>query len=451
MPSLKRTLIIFLSSLLKGIIFLAKKISQLFLILFWPFKKIFRLIFRGILLPIYTFLHKTKKVSQETFENSPNKLISIFSHRYFLYILIFVLAFLVIFHNFNIRTAAAENLGKKTLLYKIAQGDEFEEDIIEEAINLDDKKGYDQLARSENAELDFLEPESAVLTKDEIVTGEIAEENLQETTPPSGLASEALTKTTSPATFTSPKARGEVQEYIVQGGDTISSIATKFDISINTILWANDLSGLSIIRPGDKLTILPTSGVLHKVKSGDTISAIAKKYDVEQEKILSYNQLVSNDQLSINQLLIIPDGEIEQDYARTSSGFAAVFKPSSSQKKAGGFIWPSVSHIITQYYHWRHHAIDIGAKTGTPIYAALDGKVTHAGWGTGYGYYVIIDHGGGRKTLYAHMSKMYVQNGDRVTQGAAIGAIGSTGWSTGPHLHFEIILNGTKVNPLSYL
>ena len=104
-----------------------------------------------------------------------------------------------------------------------------------------------------------------------------------------------------------------------------------------------------------------------------------------------------------------------------------------------------------QYYHWRHHAIDIGGRTGSPIYAALDGKIIKAGWTTGYGYNIIIDHGGGKKTLYAHLSKMYVQRGEQVTQGAAIGALGSTGWSTGPHLHFEIVINGVKVNPLSYL
>lgn len=448
---IKQYTIIIFSSIFRGIIFLAKKLGKIFLILWWPINKVFKFTFRYLILPIYNLLYLTKKAGKESFGDSTNKLVVFFTHRYWLYILVFILSIFILTNNFKIKTAAAEDLGKKSLLYQIAQGDEFEQDIVEEMNIISDKQGRDKLALKETAEIDFLEPEQASLTKDETVTSEIDESTLQDTSVTEGLAGEALTKTSSPATFTIPKAKGEVQEYVVQGGDTISSIATKFKVSINTILWANDLSGLSIIRPGDKLTVMPTSGVLHKIKKGDTISAIAKKYSVEQDKVLSYNKLVSDSQLQIGQLIIVPDGEIERTYARSTGGFASVFKSPSDQKNAGGFIWPTVGRSITQYYHWRHHAIDVGGRTGTPIYAALDGKVSKAGWATGYGYHVIIDHGGGRKTLYAHLSKMYVKRGEQVTQGAAIGALGSTGWSTGPHLHFEIIISGTKVNPLSYL
>lgn len=446
-----------LSSLFRGIIFLAKKIGQIFWFIFWPIRKILYFIFKHLLLPIYNLLYLTKKAGKESFDEAPNKIISFFAHRYWLYVLIALLTIFILINNFKIKTAAAEDLAKKSLLYQLAQGSEFEEDIIEEIVIAPgpeasgEKEGRDNLAQLEKLEIDFLETEKTVLTKHEIVTGEVDETALQETSSSEGLSGETLVKTSQPSTFTSPKARGEVQEYVVQSGDTISSIATKFNISINTILWANDISGLSIIRPGDKLTILPVSGVLHKVVKNDTISGIAKKYNVEQEKILSYNQLVNDDQLSIGQLLILPDAEIQTSYARTASGFSSVFKAPSSETKSGGFIWPTVGRHITQYYSWRHAAIDIGGTTGSPIYAALDGKITKAGWTAGYGYNIIIDHGGGRKTLYAHLSKIYVQVGEQVTQGAAIGALGSTGWSTGPHLHFEIIINGTKVNPLSYL
>ena len=110
-----------------------------------------------------------------------------------------------------------------------------------------------------------------------------------------------------------------------------------------------------------------------------------------------------------------------------------------------------MGYRITQYYSWRHHAIDIANKTGTPIYAADAGVIEVAGWGAGYGNQIVINHGGGVKSRYAHMSKFYVKNGQKVSKGEAIGGIGSTGRSTGPHVHFEYIINGVKYNPLNYL
>lgn len=438
-------------------VFLFKKISQIFLILINPLQKIFYFIFKKIILPLYNLLYSfKKKLQSETENSSDNKIILLLANRHLIYTLVIILSAGILINNFTISSAAAEDLGKKSLLYKIVQGDEFEEIIEEKSViiekstkeNPDIKQ--DLATSSETLETTSLNIEKTTLTLTE-KPREIDVSNLQETTVAQGLAAETISKTGSIATLSAPKPKSEILKYAVESGDTVSSIAKKFQISINTILWANDLSGLSIIRPSDKLTILPISGVVHKVKKDDTISAIAKKYNVEQDAILSYNQLVNNDQLSIGQVLIVPDGEIQQIYQRTPSGFASVFKPPSSQKKAGGFIWPTVSRSITQYYHWRHNAIDIGAKTGSPIYASMAGKIIKAGWSEGYGYNVIIDHGGGKKTLYAHLSKIYAQNNDQITQGSVIGAIGSTGWSTGPHLHFEIIINGTKVNPLSYL
>ncbi|MDD4271639.1 MAG: M23 family metallopeptidase, partial [Patescibacteria group bacterium] len=122
-------------------------------------------------------------------------------------------------------------------------------------------------------------------------------------------------------------------------------------------------------------------------------------------------------------------------------------RPTASNKLA----WPTVGARLTQYFSWRHYAIDIANKTGTPIYACDAGVVEVAGWGTGYGNQIVIDHGGGRKSRYAHMSKFYVGKGEVVKKGEAIGLMGSTGWSTGPHLHFEYIINGVKYNPLNYL
>jgi murein DD-endopeptidase MepM/ murein hydrolase activator NlpD len=113
--------------------------------------------------------------------------------------------------------------------------------------------------------------------------------------------------------------------------------------------------------------------------------------------------------------------------------------------------WPTQGHRITQYYSWRHHGLDIANKTGTPLYSSDAGRVQYAGWSNGYGNNVIIDHGGGKQTRYAHLSKFYCNTGDSVAKGETIGAMGNTGWSTGPHLHFEVIINGTKYNPLNYI
>jgi murein DD-endopeptidase MepM/ murein hydrolase activator NlpD len=113
--------------------------------------------------------------------------------------------------------------------------------------------------------------------------------------------------------------------------------------------------------------------------------------------------------------------------------------------------WPTVGHRISQYYSWRHLGLDVANKTGTPIYSSDAGTIEFAGWSTGYGNNIIVDHGGGKKTRYAHLSKFYVEKGDSAEKGEAIGEMGSTGWSTGPHLHFEVIINGRKYNPLNYI
>ena len=237
----------------------------------------------------------------------------------------------------------------------------------------------------------------------------------------------------------------KIQHYIVQPGDTISGIANNFGISINTILWENNLSLNSYIQPGDKLTILPTSGITYTIKSGDTMGGIANRFGTTVKKILNFNDIESASNIKVRQKIIIPGGKLGHTApARTHSIY-------SSSSATGNFIWPTITKRITQYYHWRHHAIDIAGRIGNPIYATRSGRVEHAGWSTGYGYNVVINHGGGVKTRYAHASQLYVKRGDQVSQGEIIAAIGSTGWSTGPHIHFEIIINGVRVNPLSYL
>jgi murein DD-endopeptidase MepM/ murein hydrolase activator NlpD len=256
--------------------------------------------------------------------------------------------------------------------------------------------------------------------------------------------------------------RNAIVYYTVQKGDVISNIARKFDITVNTILWSNNLTAFSLIRPGDTLTILPYSGVVHTVKSGDTLSKIAKLYDVEAEKILSSNNIGGS--LKIGAKIIIPGGtKLTTSIAtnkRSNNGNTGlsiirdlVKSPNESSAPTSGakMAWPTVGHRITQYYSWRHTGLDIANKVGTPLYAVEAGTVEFAGWSNGYGYNVVINHGGGKKTRSAHASKLFVKVGDEVERGENIAAMGSTGWSTGPHIHFEVIINGKKYNPLNYI
>ncbi|MCU0678903.1 MAG: M23 family metallopeptidase [Planctomycetes bacterium] len=246
--------------------------------------------------------------------------------------------------------------------------------------------------------------------------------------------------------------------YTVVPGDTVSTIAEEFEISVSTILWENNLSAYSLIRPGDQLTILPQSGLTHKVVKGETLGSLAKKYGVTEDDIITANKLQRESVLAVGEKLFVPGGKkinypapATKSYTGISALKDIITLPGTKPVPGNKMNWPTVGNRITQYFSWRHLAIDIANKTGTPIYAADAGTVEYLGWGKGYGNQVVIDHGGGKKTRYAHLSAFSVKNGAKVDKGQAIGAMGSTGWSTGPHLHFEVIINGAKNNPLNYL
>jgi murein DD-endopeptidase MepM/ murein hydrolase activator NlpD len=275
-----------------------------------------------------------------------------------------------------------------------------------------------------------------------------------------GMAVKPTTIGSSPTSEGVAPQRDKIVYYTVQKGDTISTIARNFDITINTILWSNNLSAYSLIRPGDSLTILPYSGVVHTVKSGDTISRISKLYGVEDEKILSSNNI--GGVLKIGDKIIVPGGSklttaVATTKTSNTTGLSIirnlVKSPAVSAAAGAKMVWPTVGHRISQYFSWRHNGVDIANKVGTPLYAADSGTVEIAatGWNGGYGNTIVINHGGGKKTRYGHLSKLYVKVGDKVDEGENIGSMGSTGNSTGSHLHFEVIINGTRYNPLNYI
>ena len=261
----------------------------------------------------------------------------------------------------------------------------------------------------------------------------------------------ALTTPAISGTLLENRLRDSIESYVVQEGDTISTIAERFGISTNTILWENNLTERSLIRPGQTLSILPTSGLSHVVKSGETLANIATKYKVDARDILAFNEIEDPATIHVGQKLIVPEATpIPVLQPRSARGI--VQKPSTPPPgqavgALSGMIVPVNYRRMSQRFTWRHSGVDLATPTGTAIWASDGGVVVHAGWGNGYGLYVLIDHGNGLMTRYAHSSKIFVVVGERVAKGQTIALVGSTGNSTGPHLHFETILHGRFVDP----
>ncbi|MGV8050711.1 MAG: peptidoglycan DD-metalloendopeptidase family protein [Anaerolineaceae bacterium] len=264
-------------------------------------------------------------------------------------------------------------------------------------------------------------------------------------------------------------------EYTVQEGDAIFGIAEKFDVSPDSIMWSNEdilNDNPHLIYAGQVLKIPPTDGVWYKLTTKDTLEKVAAKFHVTVRDILLYvgNSLdLTNPTIEPESYVMVPDGWREYDTSiyvpnilrDNPSGNAGVTTSEYFQCDTGGntyagsgnFIWPSSVHYISgNDYFGGHLAIDIGAGMGSPIYAADYGVVVYAGWmNGGYGNVIIIDHNNGFSTVYAHLSGINVNCGNNVNQGSVIGYAGSTGNSTGAHLHFEIRYNGSWVNPHLWL
>ncbi len=251
-------------------------------------------------------------------------------------------------------------------------------------------------------------------------------------------------------TVFSVKPRDKVEDYTVRGGETLDSIAKRFDISVDTIKWANNLKS-DLIKPGQILKIAPVTGIVHRVASGETIYTIAKKYNTNAQNILNFpfNSFDDLDTFSLiaGQTLYVPGGTIEPE----KPAYKFIAQIQAGVRGSSNFIWPT-SGSITQYYVWYHQALDIANSSAPPVIAADSGTVVYAGclnWG--YGCHVIIDHGNGYQTLYGHLSSYSVEAGNSVGQGSQIGIMGSTGRSTGTHLHFEIRSGGQILDPLNFL
>ena len=258
--------------------------------------------------------------------------------------------------------------------------------------------------------------------------------------------SEELTTTT----LVSDKPRFEIIDYEVNSGDTLGSIAEKFGISIDSIKWANSLKTEKLI-PGQSLRIPPVTGIVHKVAAGDNIYSLAKKYKSDPQKIVNFpaNDFADLDTFALNigQILFVPDGVMPE----AAPVFRSAPVPQFIAGAGGKFMWPAQGQI-TQYPVSYHMAVDIANRAAPPIAAGDAGTVAFAGCVRyGYGCHVIINHGDGFQTLYAHLSSYNVSAGQGVGRGQVIGRMGSTGRSSGTHLHFEVRKNGVQFNPLSFL
>ena len=246
---------------------------------------------------------------------------------------------------------------------------------------------------------------------------------------------------------------GEPLKYTVKSGDTLSSIGEQFKVSIDSIKYANDLSNINYLKPGQDLTIPPVSGVLHSVAKGDTVEGLAQRYSVSPQSIVDFNYLFAPFALTPGETLVIPGGEIPTPQPKPRYlAQVETYENDISSLGTGSFLWPTNRRVISQYFSRWHPAIDI--PKFSPIYAIDSGTVIEArfsGWNYGYGKMLRIDHGNGYTSLYAHLSSVNVRAGQKVSRGQILGNMGATGRAFGTHLHLEITKNGRHINPLGLL
>ena len=235
----------------------------------------------------------------------------------------------------------------------------------------------------------------------------------------------------------------QISLYTVRSGDTISQIAKMFNVSVNTIIWANSLGANPVIKEGQNLIILPISGVRHTVKKGETIKSIVARYKADLNEVLLDNDLTISSTLKDGDTIIIPDAEPTEVRPIIKNGVKTTAKlhDANGPSYPGYYSRPIIGGRKSQGLHG-YNGVDLAASVGTPIYASAGGIViasmSNGGWNGGYGNYVIISHTNGTQTLYSHNSVNLVTVGQRVEQGDMIAKVGMTGKTTGPHVHFEI-------------
>ncbi|MEI7512589.1 MAG: M23 family metallopeptidase [Candidatus Uhrbacteria bacterium] len=400
----------------------------------------------------------------------------IFTHRYILHGVVAALCLVTIATQLQAHEASALDSGQRSLLYSLLTNDQdiiVEEDASPDLVQKDAHYlGQDTIVGDPGVDYDYTNPND--IPADLTVPGSIALLPGAEEPGAPGDVRVDRTKT---------------ETYTIQAGDTISVIASRFGVTVGTVLWANDLNAKSLIKPGTTLKIPPVSGILHTITKGDTLKKISTTYDADLNEILAFNHIEGGTKLTPGEELVIPGGtppaivarplaivknratNLRPDvpisrirgkaldvYQEITGKNDARTKPADAPETVienvakGKFLWPTRLHVINQYYGWQHTGLDIDGDYTDPLYAAEDGVVEKAGWNSGgYGLMVLINHGNGNKTRYGHASKLFVKEGDTVKRGETIAMMGTTGRSTGTHLHFEVYINNKRVNPLAYI
>lgn len=448
MVLLKKNAILLLSLISSIFLLVGSMIKGVWWVLQFILLRVVRVGIRFFALPMYQLFKNMQLKTQKFGQFTRAQFGENFSRNMIVYGGLIVLSVFTATTNLKARELRPEDVGTNTLLFALlANQNDFE--LITEA--------------------GTIETPDALLEGNIEPPRQLAHVGVQSVTSPTGAAidedanssltqsGDALIRPDITGTDITPQARDKIITYVVLEGDTISEIADTFNINTSTILWENKIGPRDFIKPGQELVILPVSGVSYTIAKDDTLTGIAARYRSQSEHILEVNKLADASELRIGAKIIIPDGIPPTPVAPAASSSSALadlrdlFKPAKAI--AGKFNWPTNSKHITQYFRgWRHTGIDVGVRNGNPIYAAEDGIITTSGWNAGgYGYYIIVDHGNGITTLYAHNSKLLVKKGERIAKGEIIAQSGSTGRSTGPHLHFEVRINGNRVNPLDYL
>ena len=431
---------------------------------------IFGLAIRFVFFPLYSLLVMLKIRLSRLLVSARGFFFLVFTNRYVFHVALLVVSIITISTQLGTRTATAVETGRHSVLYALVT--DGRDDVVTEAAH------PEALAKNAN----YLGSSTIQALPGVDYDYETQGPSLAQTNVPGTIAAEPGSEIPGIPGKPVVATRTATETYVVQDGDTVGSIAAQYGVNVGTVIWANKLSSRGSIKPGDALKVPPVSGVLHVVKRGDTIAKIAFVYGADAEQIYQANRLMPDATLSVGQELVVPGGtppapvvpakpkialqpgvpitkiadksydQYQEIQATPPDNRVKPPDETAAVVPEGKLLWPTDQHVINQYYGWRHTGIDFNGDYTDPIYAADDGVVERAGWNaSGYGLMIQLNHGGGIQTRYGHSSKIFVNAGDTVKRGEVIGMVGTTGRSTGTHLHFEVIINGTRVNPLAYI